>query len=50
MLSVLASLTILTVQSFEGSSTPPPLEGHPPALNRMASLGNIQDGTAKGFE
>ncbi|PQE23909.1 translation initiation factor eif-2b alpha protein [Rutstroemia sp. NJR-2017a WRK4] len=26
---------------FEGSTTPPPLTGHPPALNRMASLGNV---------
>ncbi|CZR63436.1 related to translation initiation factor eIF-2B alpha subunit (guanine nucleotide exchange factor eIF-2B alpha subunit) [Phialocephala subalpina] len=28
-------------QPYEGSTTPPPLSGHPPALNRMASLGNI---------
>ncbi|KAL2070445.1 hypothetical protein VTL71DRAFT_13471 [Oculimacula yallundae] len=26
---------------FEGSTTPPPLAGNPPALTRMASLGNI---------
>ncbi|KAI9052970.1 hypothetical protein LZ554_003241 [Drepanopeziza brunnea f. sp. 'monogermtubi'] len=36
---------------FEGSTTPPPLYGHPPALNRMASLGNVpQYGIAKSFD
>ncbi|KAM3076235.1 translation initiation factor eIF-2B subunit alpha [Clarireedia jacksonii] len=26
---------------LEGSTTPPPLTGHPPALKKMASLGNV---------
>ncbi|KAG4444222.1 hypothetical protein IFR05_000319 [Cadophora sp. M221] len=37
--------------SFEGSTTPPPLPGNPPALIRMASLGNIpQNDKSKSFD
>ncbi|ESZ95372.1 putative Translation initiation factor eIF-2B subunit alpha [Sclerotinia borealis F-4128] len=36
---------------FEGSTTPPPLFGHPPALNKMASTGNIpQRKDSKDFD
>ncbi len=42
---------IIATQPFEGSTTPPPLPGHPPALNRMASLGNAPSFTkGKPFE
>jgi hypothetical protein len=38
-------------QTFEGSTTPPPLEGHAPALNRMATVGNVpQSNKTKAFE
>ncbi|KAE9371494.1 nagb/rpia/CoA transferase-like protein [Stipitochalara longipes BDJ] len=41
----------LPSQPYEGSTTPPPLSGHPPALERMASLGNVpQSEKAKSFD
>jgi len=43
--------TASTSRTFEGSTTPPPLAGHPPALTRMASLGNIpQSDKSKSFD
>ncbi|CAG8974890.1 hypothetical protein HYALB_00006673 [Hymenoscyphus albidus] len=36
--------------SYEGSTTPPPLAGHPPALTRMATVGNIPQGTKAPFD
>ncbi|KAF4637729.1 hypothetical protein G7Y89_g362 [Cudoniella acicularis] len=36
--------------SYEGSTTPPPLSGHPP-LHRMATVGNVpQNGKSKSFD
>ncbi|TVY24550.1 Translation initiation factor eIF-2B subunit alpha [Lachnellula hyalina] len=37
--------------SYEGSTTPPPLTGHPPAFTRMATVGNVpQAGESKDFD
>ncbi|CAG8954767.1 hypothetical protein HYFRA_00004692 [Hymenoscyphus fraxineus] len=36
--------------SYEGTTTPPPLAGHPPALRRMATVGNIPQGTKAPFD
>ncbi|TVY44320.1 Translation initiation factor eIF-2B subunit alpha [Lachnellula subtilissima] len=40
-----------TTASYEGSTTPPPSTGHPPALTRMATVGNVpQVGESKDFD
>ncbi|XMA17992.1 hypothetical protein WAI453_010783 [Rhynchosporium graminicola] len=49
--SLVVSWSAFASRPFEGSTTPPPLAGNPPALTRMASLGNIpQRDNSKQFD
>ncbi|KAL3419792.1 initiation factor 2 subunit family protein [Phlyctema vagabunda] len=56
MPSPASSSTSSSVRPFtpsdEGTTTPPPLQGHPPAFNRMATVGNVPllSSKAKAFD
>jgi hypothetical protein len=41
VVALLTKRSTASPSSYEGSTTPPPLTGHPPALKRMATVGNI---------